>query len=160
MLNALIIVWGLENILLATISFRKIQKSSKILDVIYPLTLINGAFVWEDILIFGTFHFLSVVIGLLLVDFRYTILLFLLFWVVRSSGEILYFFLQQFIRPKHHPHSISAHFKPIRALFGNISDQKCFILMQVLLQTVLIYALFGLTQLLLHWNQLHPIAPW
>lgn len=152
-------LWGLENLVLTFISFKKIYTIPNKLHFIYPFVFLNGAFVWEDMFVFGIFHLLSVVIGVFAGDLRIFALLFLLFWSVRCSGEILYFFLQQFLMPKHHPHNISAHFGPLRKMFGNISDQKCFILMQVFLQTILTLVLCALFLVLIHWNEIGIIRP-
>ncbi len=88
---------------------------------------------------------------MLLGDMRYWLLLFILFWIVRSAGETLYFFLQQFIQPKHHPHVLDEHFRFYRRIFGDISEQKCFILTQVVHQTILTLSLFALILLLRSW---------
>lgn len=150
MYNTLAVVWALFNFSLAVISFGKIKKDLQKLDFIYKFAAVTGAFVWEDMFVFGLLHTAGIIIGFLSGDLRISLLLFLIFWIVRSAGETLYFFLQQFIQPKHHPHDINTLFKPIRWIFGNISEQKCFILLQITYQTILVFSLFGLVLLLTH----------
>ncbi|HCR81412.1 MAG: hypothetical protein UY13_C0002G0424 [Candidatus Pacebacteria bacterium GW2011_GWB1_47_8] len=59
------------------------------------LTLI-GAFVWGDAVIFGLFWTLVSIVVLFLNDWLLFWLIMSLFWVVRSVGETIYWFNQQF----------------------------------------------------------------
>lgn len=144
--------WVITNLLLFFFSIFRIKKSQTNVRFIYSWGFLFGAFVWEDLMIFSFFHFLSTSIALLLNDFRFFLLFFLTFWLVRSLGETLYFFLQQFIRPKHHPHEISKHFKLIKFFLGNVSNQKSFIIVQVFQQIVATISLSLLILLFLYWH--------
>lgn len=148
MFTIAILAWGILNFSLAIISIFKIRQNEKKLDFIWWWTFFAGAFVWEDMLIFGILHSGLAFFSLFTQNNSYWLLGFIIFWIVRSAGETLYFFLEQFIVPKHHPHEISSHFAPLRRLFGNISDQKAFIIMQVLMQSILIVSIFSLILLL------------
>ncbi|MFA5584847.1 MAG: hypothetical protein WDA09_11605 [Bacteriovoracaceae bacterium] len=53
-------------------------------------------YVWADAVIFGVFFFLISVAALFLRDFILFLLIFSLFWTVRSIGESIYWFLEQF----------------------------------------------------------------
>ena len=55
-----------------------------------------GSFVWADAVIFGLFFFLTSVLSLVLKDFILFLLVFSVFWTVRSIGESTYWFLEQF----------------------------------------------------------------
>ena len=55
-----------------------------------------GSFVWADAVIFGLFFFLVSVLSLLVQDFILLPLVFSVFWTVRSIGESIYWFLEQF----------------------------------------------------------------
>lgn len=55
-----------------------------------------GSFVWADAVIFGLFFFLVSTISLFLQDFILLLLVFSVFWTVRSMGESVYWFLEQF----------------------------------------------------------------
>ncbi len=148
MFTLLISAWGILNLALSIISIFKIRKNLKNCDFILWWTFIAGAFVWEDMLVFGILHSGLALFSLLMHNNNYWILGFLVFWIVRSAGETLYFFLEQFIVPKHHPHYITEHFVALRKIFGDISDQKAFIIMQVLMQSILIVSIFSLILLL------------
>ena len=65
----------------------------------YGLTrpsLFVGIFVWGDAVIFGLFWLLSSIVTLLLKDWYLFLLIISVFWVVRSLGETIYWFNQQF----------------------------------------------------------------
>ena len=140
----LIAIWGILNLVLAVASFYKIRQNPKQCDFIWWWTFLAGAFVWEDMFIFGILHSAIALFGVLTQNTTYWLIGFLVFWIVRSAGETLYFFLQQFIVPKHHPHNISSHFVLLKKFFGNISDQKSFIIMQITMQSILVISIFSL----------------
>lgn len=55
-----------------------------------------GIFVWGDALVFGLFWFLVSIAIWFLQDWLLFILVISIFWLVRSVGETIYWFLQQF----------------------------------------------------------------
>lgn len=138
---------------LVFVSFKKIKKSGEFLDFIYGFGFIIGAFVWEDLLTFSFLFALITLVSILVQDIRYLLLGFVVFWIVRSMGETLYFFLQQFITPKHHPHFIDDHFVKLRKILGNISEQKCFILLQTTMQVITVLSICALVVFLMNWNR-------
>lgn len=54
-----------------------------------------GAFVWADAVVFGLFWVLVVSFSLYLSDWTLFLLVLSVFWVVRSAGEVIYWFNQQ-----------------------------------------------------------------
>jgi hypothetical protein len=62
-----------------------------------------GGFVWADMVIFGAFWTLTGIISLLLSDWILFLFIISLFWLVRSIGETIYWFLQQFSTIKRNP---------------------------------------------------------
>ena len=68
------------------------QKAYTLTPFLNPL----GAFVWGDAVVFGLFWFLSSLVLLLLQDWLLFWLIFSVFWLVRSLGEMIYWFNQQF----------------------------------------------------------------
>lgn len=62
-----------------------------------------GAFVWADMAIFGIFWALSGIVALFLQDWYLFLLIVSLFWLVRSMGETIYWFNQQFSTRKRNP---------------------------------------------------------
>ena len=55
-----------------------------------------GAFVWGDVVIFGIFWFLISLVILFLKNWILFLVILSLFWVVRSLGETIFWFNQQF----------------------------------------------------------------
>ena len=55
-----------------------------------------GIFVWGDAIIIGTFWFLASLTTWLLKDWILFLLIISIFWLVRSIGETIYWFLEQF----------------------------------------------------------------
>jgi len=157
MFKSFILICGVANLLLSVISLFKIRQDKEKCGFIYWWAFIAGAFVWEDMLVFGLLHASIAFISLILNNNLIWLVGFLVFWIVRSTGETLYQFLQQFILPSHYPHAISGYFGPIRKLFGDISDQKCYILLQVLMQSVSIICIFCLIYILRNYSFLKQI---
>lgn len=62
-----------------------------------------GAFVWGDIVVFGPFWGLVLTICFFLQDCLLLALLISIFWLVRSLGETIYWFNQQFTSLKRNP---------------------------------------------------------
>ena len=141
-------------LLLFLTSLIKVKKSNKKINFIYSWGCLLGAFVWEDLLVFS-FYFLAItLITLLVQDVHIWILFVLIFWMVRSSGEALYFFLQQFIVPKHYPHDLAEHIKRYTLVSSRLSDQQVMILMQVFYQVMLTITIGTLVLFLLNWNSI------
>ena len=56
----------------------------------------TGAYVWADQVVFGIFWSIACLISLILNDWIFFLLIFSVFWVVRSFGETVYWLNQQF----------------------------------------------------------------
>ena len=56
-----------------------------------------GAFVYADMVVFALFWVLIGALTLFLQDWLLFLLIVSIFWLIRSSGETMYWFLQQFI---------------------------------------------------------------
>lgn len=139
---------------LTLISFFKIRRDRGVLGFIYKWGFPLGSFVWEDLFVFSLYGAVAASATLISGQIKIGVLFLVIFWVVRSAGETLYFFLQQFIEPKHHPHDIEAHFRALRWVFGPLTSQQCYIIMQVLFQMILMLSLSSLILLLLSWPNL------
>jgi hypothetical protein len=61
-----------------------------------PFLTFLGIFAWGDAVVFGLFWIASSAISLLLKDWYLFLLIISVFWVVRSLGETIYWFNQQF----------------------------------------------------------------
>lgn len=147
-------LFALIHITFFIISFRNIRNSDEHVGFIYSWAFVFGAFVWEDLLIFSLFNFLVALYVLLVQDIRQGLVMFTVFWMVRSAGETLYFFMQQFTQPLHYPHDIHWHFNVMKKVFGDISNQKCFIMLQVTFQIIMVLAISILILLLKNWDHI------
>ncbi|MDH5533039.1 MAG: hypothetical protein OEX81_01265 [Candidatus Pacebacteria bacterium] len=145
---------GLIFVLYFLVSWSKVYNSKDSLEFVYQWASFIGAFVWEDLLVFSLLHLIFVIITWISHDLRVGLLLIGIFWSVRSSGEALYFFLQQFHRPKHHPHNLEGHLKSFKPFLGEISQQKGYILMQITHQSVVVISISLTILLLKYWDYL------
>lgn len=136
------------------ISFKKIYNSKNRFGFIYFWGFIFGAFVWEDLLLISLFSLAVTILTIFLRDLRIGLLIFLIYWIVRPAGETLYFFMQQFLRPDHSPHDIKWHFEFLDILFGKLSTQKYFILLQVFFQLIMVVSISLMILLLKFWSQI------
>jgi hypothetical protein len=108
-----------------------------------PLNLI-GAFVWGDAIVFGLFWLVATLLVLAYGTWPIFLLIFLCFWLVRSVGETIYWFNQQFSTiHRNPPHKLWFYF-----LFKN--DSVWFIY-QIFWQCV---SVTTLVLLLLLWRHL------
>ena len=151
---ALLLVISLIGLLLLAVSVTKLRNSGEKFMFTYAWSGILGAFVWEDVVVLSGFYVLASLLTILVKDIRVGLLLLCSFWVVRAAGEALYMFLQQFHRPSHAPHYLEELFGPLRKIFGNITIQKCFIVMQVFWQVICTAAIAALVLLVLHWRDI------
>jgi hypothetical protein len=97
-----IAIWGTIHFLLFIKGFYESNKKKNA----YGLTILLfpfGIFVWGDAVIFGLFWTLSSIATLLLKDWILFLLFISVFWLVRSAGETIYWFNQQFSPIKRNP---------------------------------------------------------
>ncbi|MBI5044369.1 MAG: hypothetical protein HZC02_00375 [Candidatus Levybacteria bacterium] len=105
MLELLLVFVGIFNAATFPIALRKCMSKNTILSKPFILCELFGSFVWADQVLFSLFWVFVSVVTLLMHDFLLFFLIFSLFWVVRSSGEVMYWFMQQFHpRPGNEPH--------------------------------------------------------
>jgi len=93
--NLFILLFALINVFV----FFKGFYESKYKKNAYGLTRILlplGIFAWGDAVVLGPFWVISSIIALILKDWYLFLLIISIFWVVRSVGETIYWFNQQF----------------------------------------------------------------
>lgn len=68
-------------------------------------TLFNplGAFVWVDAVVFGAFFFFASLISIIAGNFILFCVVYSVFWVIRSVGEQIYWFFEQFAQKHRNP---------------------------------------------------------
>lgn len=69
------------------------RKNTHGMDGIFNLI---GAFVWADAVVFGLFWTVASIVTIILNNWLLFLLLQSVFWLIRSIGETIYWFLQQF----------------------------------------------------------------
>lgn len=135
---------------LCLFSIYSIRTGKNTAKFIYGFGFPLGSFVWEDLFVFCIYFTVLTLIAILNSSTKIFLLGFSIFWLVRSVGETIYWFLQQFIVPTHYPHNVSSHLKTMHLIFGNISDQQGMILLQVMFQVITMASIFGIIYLLQH----------
>lgn len=91
----LIISYGLLGLVGATIGYFESKTKKNSLGTV-GIFNIYGAFVWADIVVFGLFWFLASLTTIILNNWILFLLTESVFWLVRSVGETIYWFNQQF----------------------------------------------------------------
>lgn len=103
-----------------------------------------SAFVWVDAIVFGAFFALASLLCLILQDFILFLLIFFVFWTIRSVGEQMYWFHEQFsLKHKNPPHTLwpSKFFK----------GEEVWIVMQIVLQCISVVSLISSVYLFSIW---------
>lgn len=95
MINLLLLI-VIINILTFIKALRASNDKKLILAKPYKICEPFGSFVWADHVLFGPFWVIVSLVTFVLHDFLLFLLVFAVFWVVRSIGETLYWFFQQF----------------------------------------------------------------
>ncbi len=96
MQNLLLIFIFLFSVLSSAKAYFSCKSKSSILAKPWKMCEPFGSFVWADHIIIGPFWILASLTCLFLQDFLLFLLIASAFWLIRSGGETLYWFLQQF----------------------------------------------------------------
>ncbi len=94
--------FGILNLLLGLKGFVQCSRKANTYGITWGLFPL-GIFVWGDAVIFGPFWAGASIVSLLLKDWLLFLLVFSVFWVVRSLGETIYWFNQQFSGTHRYP---------------------------------------------------------
>lgn len=94
--NIFVLLYCLYAFVFLLFGLKSIRKDSSKTFTGTPYLFPLGVFVLGDILVIGAFWVLVSIISLILKDWILFLLIHSLFWVVRSLGETIYWFLQQF----------------------------------------------------------------
>lgn len=101
-IKLLLIIFSLFNLLTVFYGFYKCRYKAHTYGItwwLYPL----GIFVWGDAIIFGLFWSLTGLLTLILNDWLLFLLIFSVFWLVRSIGETVFWLNQQFTTVNRYP---------------------------------------------------------
>lgn len=93
-----------------------------------------GMFVWGDVLVLALFWLAAAIVSLVLSNWWLFLLLVSVFWLVRSSGETLYWFLQQFATKKRDaPESLVG--------YSLVKNESIWFIYQVMWQCLTVFSL-------------------
>lgn len=94
--EGIIILFAIINLILFIKGYVETKKRKNAYKLVPYIFFLFGIFAWGDAIVFGIFWIIVSVVSLALNDWILFLLIFFVFWVVRSLGETLYWFLQQF----------------------------------------------------------------
>ena len=154
MFPLLLIIFALFNIYLLIAAFFHIRQNHDRFDFIINRGFLAGIFVWEDALLISLYNLVAIAISFTLQDFRWLITAYLVFWLVRGTGETIYYMLQQFIQEKSYPHDENHEHPFWKLIFGDISPQKHFVLTQISVQMITAVSLLLMIMLFKFWEEL------
>lgn len=98
--------------------------------------VMSGSFVWGDVLVFSPFWFLVLSVSFIVNDILLLGVVISLFWSVRSAGEVLYWFHQQF--------STIERNKPKDLVgFGLVRNDAIWFVYQIFWQCILVISLLA-----------------
>jgi len=100
--QTIILIFGFINLLVFLKGFYVTKYKKNAFGIFHPLSIL-GMFAWGDAVVFGIFWTISSVITWYLKDWYLFLLTVSVFWVVRSFGETIYWFNQQFSKIKRNP---------------------------------------------------------
>lgn len=102
----IVVLFAVYSVVGFTVGFRKTYYKKNPFGLSPYLNPI-GAFVWADAVVFSVFFFAASVIALLARNFTLFLLIYSVFWMVRSIGEQAYWFLEQFaVNHRNPPHTL------------------------------------------------------
>ena len=109
-----------------------------------PYLFFLGAFVWADAAIFGLFWLVIAVTCLVMQDWLLFLIILSVFWVVRSAGEVIYWFNEQFsTKVRNKPKTLH--------LFKLFPNESIWFVYQIIWQCVLVLTLISSVYLFNLW---------
>ena len=102
-LQILVALYALLNFTTFIYSLHKVKNKKGAFERVPQPLIVTGSFVWADHVVFGLFWTLASLLVLYFQDFLLMLLIISVFWLVRSVGESMYWFLQQFSQINRNP---------------------------------------------------------
>lgn len=97
--------------------------------------ILFSAFIWADVFMFSILWIALVPILYALHDPKYLLLAWSGFWLIRSSGEVIYSFIQQF-NPGQRPYAVYLPKSFMLRLFGPATFPKYWVIEQTFFQAI------------------------
>ena len=131
----IILSYGIINFLVFIRGFYE-SKHKKNAYGLTPYLFFLGIFVWGDAVIFGLFWAISSIVSIFFQDFVLFLLIISIFWIVRSLGETIYWFNQQFSAKRY---SLN---KPEKLLFHSVfHNDSIWFVYQIMWQCVTVISI-------------------
>lgn len=106
--------------------------------------LLYGAFVWADVMVFSLLWIIISIVLLRIKQKEFFWIAYFSYWFIRSSGEVVYSFLQQF-HPETKPWLIYVPREVMQNNFlGHFILKEFWIVYQIFFQSIAVLSLFGL----------------
>lgn len=99
----LVVAFSLLSFFTSVYGFYQCKHKKNAYGATYPLFILS-TYVWGDAFIFGLFFAFSGIVTLFLNDWIMFLLIISIFWLVRSVGETIYWFLEQFATKHRNPY--------------------------------------------------------
>lgn len=111
-----------------------------------PHLYFTGSFVWADAIVFGPFWILATLASWFFQDWLLFLLLLSVFWLIRSVGETIYWFNEQFTS-KHlnEPHTLP--------MFGLVKNEAIWFIYQIIMQCITVVSTITTIYLAAKWLQ-------
>jgi hypothetical protein len=152
--RTILVVFGLSSLICFIYSIYVIRFTQSGKDQFWNLipeflVWLNGAFIVGDMVILSLFFFIASLVLFFVNDLRYTLLTYLVFLLVRSSGEVLYWLNYQFAST--HPHPVRNQFLFIT---GELDEKNVYILYQLMNQVWMVVWIVLLVVLFRNWRKI------
>ncbi len=139
--SIIVVVWGAYALGAFLMGVKNKKNPFGLCNIFNPL----GAFVWIDAIVFGLFFLMTSVFCLLSNQWILFLLIISVFWTIRSLGEVLYWFLEQFAtNHRNPPHTLW----PYKWFKGD----EVWIVMQIFWQVVAVIGIVASIWLFRHLN--------
>lgn len=138
----LVILFLILNIFLLKKSYIECKIKNNAYGITKPLFIL-GMFVWGDVVIYSVFWIIVSIISLIFEDKILFLVFLACFWIIRSLGETIYWFLQQF------SDNVSESNKPKNLLFNSVfHNDSVWFVYQIMWQCVTVFSAVFLIYLL------------
>lgn len=108
-----------------------------------PWLFCTGSFVWADVLVFSPFWICVSLLAIFLNSWLFFLVVISVFWLVRSAGEVLYWFLEQFTgHQRNKAHDLIG--------YNLVKSEAIYFVYQIFWQCILVLTIIT-TSVLLYW---------
>lgn len=146
-----LIIFGAFNLIFSIWGVHQSKNKANTYGITWALFPI-GIFVWGDAVIFGLFWSLVSFFTLVIKDWILFLLIFSVFWLVRSLGETIFFFSQQFSTVMRQPPETLIGYKIFKGK-GVIENDAIWFITQIIQQCITVISIIASIYLTYLWLQ-------